>query len=155
MAIEIERKFLVINDSWKAHVESSAKLKQGYLATASNATVRLRIAKGGAQLNIKGATVGISRAEYEYEIPREDAEEMLGRMTLGAVIEKTRFKVRCGDHLWDLDLFGGENAGLIMAEVELAEEDEAFAMPDWAGQEVTGDARYYNASLTGKPYTTW
>lgn len=155
MGIEIERKFLVVNDNWKTSVESSASLKQGYLATQPLATIRVRIAEGRAQLNIKGATSGISRAEYEYDIPPRDAEEILDQMADGAVIEKQRFKVRCGGHLWDLDVFRGDNEGLVIAEVELASEDEPFEMPDWAGDEVSGDARYYNASLVNKPYNTW
>jgi len=155
MAIEIERKFLVINNNWKAHVVSSASLKQAYLATQPKVTIRVRIADGIAQLNIKGATSGISRSEYEYDIPPADAEEMLSQMTDGTVIEKQRFKVRCGEHVWDLDVFHGDNQGLVVAEVELASEDAPFEMPDWAGDEVSGDTRYYNASLITHPYNTW
>ena len=155
MPTEIERKFLVVNDNWKAGVESRADLKQGYLASQPNATVRVRIAEGRAQLNIKGPTRGISRSEYEYEIPSREAEEILEQLADGAVIEKERFKVRCGGHVWDLDVFKGDNAGLVIAEVELANEEESFEMPDWAGSEVSGDARYYNASLVKNPYSRW
>jgi adenylate cyclase len=155
MPIEIERKFLVVNDNWKAQVESRASLKQGYLASQSNATIRVRVADGRAQLNIKGPTRGISRLEYEYDIPPRDAEEILDRLAEGAVIEKERYKVRCGGHVWDLDVFQGDNAGLVVAEVELASEAEHFEMPDWAGEEVSGDARYYNASLVKHPFTCW
>lgn len=155
MPTEIERKFLVVNDNWKAGVESRADLKQGYLASQPNATVRVRIAEGRAQLNIKGPTRGISRSEYEYEIPAREAEEILERLAEGAVIEKERFRVRCGGHVWDLDVFKGDNAGLVIAEVELASEEESFEMPDWAGGEVSGDARYYNASLVKNPYCRW
>lgn len=155
MAVEIERKFLVVNDSWKAQVESESTLKQGYLSAEKSLSIRVRIAKGRAQLTIKGTTSGISRSEYEYEIPQQDAQEMMDNLVSGSVIDKTRYKVRCGDHLWDLDLFHGDNQGLIMAEVELASEEEAFQMPDWAGQEVSDDPRYYNANLITHPYCDW
>jgi adenylate cyclase len=155
MPVEIERKFLVINDSWKQQVESESSLKQGYLSAEKTLSIRVRIAKGRAQLTIKGATSGISRSEYEYEIPQQDAQEMMDNLVSGSVIDKTRYKVRSGDHLWDLDLFHGDNQGLIMAEVELASETEAFQMPDWAGEEVSDDPRYYNANLITHPYCDW
>lgn len=155
MPVEIERKFLVINDSWKQQVESESTLKQGYLSAEKEISIRVRIAKGRAQLTIKGATSGISRSEYEYEIPQQDAQEMMDNLVSGSVIDKTRYKVRCGDHLWDLDLFHGDNQGLIMAEVELVSETEAFQMPDWAGEEVSDDSRYYNANLITHPYCDW
>ena len=155
MAIEIERKYLVINDKWKDSVESESAMKQGYLATVDNASIRVRVANGKAFLNIKSATLGIKRSEYEYQIPLQDGEEMLANLTSGAVIDKVRYKVRCGDHLWDLDLFHGDNEGLVVAEVELDAEDEGFEIPEWAGAEVSGDAKYYNASLVKHPYCDW
>ena len=155
MAVEIERKYLVVNDKWKSFVESEAAMKQGYLATVANASIRVRVAKGRAYLNIKSATVGIRRAEYEYEIPLQDGEEMLANLTSGSVIDKVRYKVRCGDHVWDLDLFHGDNSGLMVAEVELDSEDESFEMPQWAGEEVSGDVKYYNSSLVKHPYCDW
>lgn len=155
MAVEIERKFLVINDDWKAQVEGESSLKQGYLSAEKDLSVRVRIAKGKGQLTVKGGTSGISRSEYEYEIPLQDAEEMIADLVSGSVIDKTRYKVRCGDHVWDLDLFHGDNQGLIMAEVELASESEPFQMPGWAGQEVSDDPRYYNANLISHPYCDW
>ena len=155
MAVEIERKYLVVNDKWKPFVESEAAMKQGYLATVANASIRVRVAKGRAYLNIKSATVGIRRAEYEYEIPLQDGEEMLANLTSGSVIDKVRYKVRCGDHVWDLDLFHGDNSGLMVAEVELDSEDESFEMPQWAGEEVSGDVKYYNSSLVKHPYCDW
>ena len=155
MAVEIERKFLVVNDSWKAKVESESSLKQGYLSADKTLSIRVRIARGRAHLTIKGATAGISRSEYEYEIPQQDAREMIDNLVTGSVIDKTRYKVRCGDHLWDLDLFHGDNQGLIMAEVELASESESFQMPDWAGEEVSDDPRYYNANLISHPFCDW
>ena len=155
MAVEIERKYLVVNDSWKPFAVAETSMKQGYLATVANASIRVRIAKGKAFLNIKSATLGIRRSEYEYEIPLQDGEEMLANLTSGSVIDKTRYKVRCGNHIWDLDLFHGDNAGLVVAEVELGSEDESFAMPEWAGEEVSTDLRYYNASLVKHPYCDW
>jgi len=155
MATEIERKFLVINDLWREHVINSSVLKQAYLSTRKNATVRVRIADEQAFLTIKSATVGISRAEFEYEVPLADAEAMLQLRQGGAVIEKTRYKVKCGKHVWDLDIFQGENSGLQVAEVELESEAEQFQLPEWAGAEVSHDHRYLNANLIDHPYSKW
>lgn len=155
MAVEIERKYLVNNDSWRASVEAQARIMQGYLANDDNASIRVRVKGGVAYLTIKGATSGISRSEYEYPIPVEDAEAMLRELAVFPAIDKVRYSVRAGRHLWDLDVFAGENEGLVMAEVELGSEDEAFEMPAWAGEEVSGDARYYNVSLAQKPYKHW
>jgi len=155
MAVEIERKFLVKNDKWKAFVVSEAAMKQGSLATLEKSSIRVRVADGRAHLNIKSVTLGIRRSEYEYEIPLGDGEEILAELTAGAVIDKVRYKVRCGEHIWEVDLFRGDNAGLIVAEVELNAEDESFEMPEWAGEEVSGDPRYYNASLVKHPYCDW
>lgn len=155
MATEIERKYLVINDKWKSKVISESVLKQGYVANQKNATVRVRIAQGVAHLNIKSATTGITRAEYEYEIPLDDAEKILDEIAEQPFIDKTRYKVQCGEHVWDLDLFAGANSGLVMAEIELSDENELFELPDWAGEEVSDDARYYNSCLVKKPFSTW
>ncbi len=155
MGVEIERKFLVKNDAWRYSVESEHHIMQGYLASDARITVRVRVKGDAAFLTIKGATSGIGRSEYEYPIPLADGEAMLRELSLPAVIEKTRYRVRCGAHVWDLDVFAGENAGLVMAEVELESEDEAFEQPDWAGEEVTGDPRYYNASLARHPFNRW
>jgi len=155
MALEIERKFLVVSDDWQAQVEGESVIKQGYLANRPGATVRVRVAGERAWLNIKGATLGICRSEYEYEIPLVDAEEMLATLVSGAIIHKVRYRVRCGVHLWDLDVFAGENQGLCLAEVELADEHESFERPVWAGREVSAEPRYYNASLIEHPYSTW
>ena len=155
MATEIERKFLVKNNLWRDHILSESVLKQGYLANLPNATVRVRISKDQAHLNIKSKTVGISRAEFEYEIPMDDAEALLTEIAQKPYIDKTRYKVQCGDHVWDLDIFVGENEGLVVAEVELNDEDEHFEMPSWAGEEVSDDPRYYNSSLVKVPYSQW
>jgi adenylate cyclase len=155
MAREIERKYRVINENWKSAVEAEATLKQGYLTAQPDLAIRVRIDGAQAQLNIKSATSGISRSEYEYAIPRQDAEEILANLVSGTVIDKTRYKVRCGEHLWDLDVFHGDNQGLVMAEIELEREDEPFEMPGWVGEEVSDDPRYYNANLIRHPYRDW
>ncbi|MCU7904672.1 MAG: CYTH domain-containing protein [Candidatus Thiodiazotropha sp. (ex Epidulcina cf. delphinae)] len=155
MPLEIERKYLVINDNWKDSVVRQVAIKQGYLATTPKVGIRVRLAGEEANLNIKSKTVGLSRSEYEYPILLEDAREMLENLVAGAVIDKVRYKVRCGDHLWDLDVFHGANRGLLVAEVELTSEEETFQMPDWAGEEVSTDTRYYNASLVNHPFCDW
>jgi len=155
MAVEIERKFLVAGDSWKTAVQDEKVLMQGYLANQSHATIRVRVAGVQAYLTIKGPGNGLSRSEYEYPIPAADAAAMLRELSVSSPIEKTRYKVRAGDHVWDLDVFAGANAGLVLAEVELGSEDEAFTRPDWLGAEVTGEARYYNVNLARHPYRHW
>jgi adenylate cyclase len=155
MATEIERKFLVTGDTWKGAVEAERRIRPGYLTTDRGVTVRARIKGDKAFLTIKGPTEGISRSEYEYEIPVADAEAMLRDLAASGLIEKTRFDVRCGAHLWELDVFDGDNAGLVMAEIELSSPAEGFDMPDWAGKEVSDDPRYYNASLARHPYKHW
>ncbi|MES9903914.1 MAG: CYTH domain-containing protein [Sedimenticola sp.] len=155
MAIEIERKFLVANDEWKRSVVSEAVLKQGYLANQANASVRVRIDGDKANLNIKSITIGIKRAEFEYEVPLDDAEEMLAKVAERPFIDKIRYKVKCGEHIWELDVFAGENSGLVVAEIELDSEDEAFELPAWAGDEVSDDVRYYNVNLVQHPYSNW
>jgi len=155
MTTEIERKFLVVNESWRDAVESEAHLMQGYLSEGGGATVRVRVKGDAGFLTIKGRMQGISRSEYEYEIPVADAKAMLDELSSSPPIDKTRYLVRCGAHVWELDLFHGANAGLVMAEVELASEDEPFQMPDWAGLEVSDDLRYYNSNLARRPFTLW
>lgn len=155
MGIEIERKFLVKNDAWRAHVESRVHIVQGYLADDGGLTVRVRVKGEEAFLTIKGASRGISRAEYEYRIPVQDAEAMLGDLALFPPVDKMRHRVRVAEHVWDLDVFAGENAGLVMAELELVSEDEPFEMPEWAGDEVSDDPRYYNVNLAQHPYKDW
>jgi adenylate cyclase len=155
MTLEIERKYLVINDKWRDNVVKKSVMKQGYLANVPNASVRVRVSGSEARLTIKGRSKGISRNEYEYSIPLQDAEDILSNHISGALVEKVRYKVKCGDHVWDLDVFTGANHGLIMAEVELNSEEEGFKMPEWAGEEVSSDERYYNACLAFHPYSDW
>jgi len=154
MATEIERKFLVHNDHWRPLVERSMALRQGYLISDEHSSVRVRISDEEAFLNIKSATVGVSRLEFEYPIPVADAEEMLDKLCHHR-LEKTRHLVQHEGHLWEIDEFHGANAGLIVAEVELQDAEEAYQLPAWAGEEVSEDIRYYNSRLAEQPYSTW
>lgn len=155
MATEIERKFLVLNDSWRAGVAGQAHYRQGYLANSAGASVRVRVAGGKGYLNIKSMTLGVRRHEFEYLIPVAEAEEMLNHLCVGPLIEKVRYRVPYGDHLWEIDVFEGDNAGLLVAEIELQAEDECFELPPWAGEEVSHDSRYYNVCLAQHPYKEW
>ncbi len=155
MATEIERKFLVTNDGWREAVYKSVRYRQGYLASDKGCSVRVRISDKEAHLNIKSATLGISRLEYDYPIPVEDADEILDRLCTSPVVEKTRHYVRQGTHVWEIDVFEGENTGLIVAEIELGSEDETFERPAWLGEDVSHDKRYYNVALAKMPYSQW
>jgi adenylate cyclase len=154
MVQEIERKFLVKNDAWR-HNADATRVRQGFLSTEPARTVRIRVAGDRGTLTIKGKTVGATREEFEYEIPREQAEQLLDTLCLRPLIEKVRHVFREGAHTWEVDVFEGENAGLVVAEIELEREDEVFERPDWLGREVTDDPRYFNANLVKKPYRTW
>lgn len=155
MGVEIERKFLVVHDSWKSNVMSATRIVQGYLAHTDTTTVRVRIKGEVAYLTIKGTSTGISRSEYEYPIPVADAEAMLAEMAQGPVIDKVRHLIDVDGHTWELDVFAGENAGLVMAEVELDADNEDFTVPDWAGLDVSDDSRYYNVNLASNPFRNW
>ena len=155
MGIEIERKFLLASDAWRREVSESRRLVQGYLMRGTDTAIRVRIQGRTAMLNVKHTNDGINRLEYEYEIPLGDAHELLERVALRPLIDKTRHHVREGDHLWEIDEFHGENAGLVIAEIELAHADEAFNKPAWLGEEVSADVRYYNSSLSERPYSRW
>lgn len=151
---EIERKFLLKNDEWRSRVQASRTLRQGYLCGNDRASVRVRVDGDQANLNIKSATLGVERLEFEYAIALEQAEVMLSELA-GQVVEKTRHEVRHHGHLWEIDEFAGDNAGLIVAEVELEDAQEPFERPDWLGDEVSGDPRYYNTELARHPYSRW
>lgn len=155
MPIEIERKFLVRDESWRAIVESSSRILQGYLSLDRHLAVRVRLRGDAAFLTLKGGTRGIRRSEFEYPIPRADAQAMLDTLAVAPPVDKVRHLIRVGGHLWELDVFAGENAGLVMAEIELGSEDEAFERPDWLGDEVSEDPRYYNANLARFPFRSW
>lgn len=154
MPREIERKFLLSGDGWRA-LGAGVPYRQGYLSTVPGRSVRVRLVRDKGYLTIKGITVGATRAEYEYEIPAEDASEMLSNLCERPLIEKTRYRVEYHGLTWEIDEFDGDNAGLVIAEVELEAEDQAISLPEWVGKEVTGDPRYYNASLIANPYTQW
>lgn len=153
MAIEIERKFLVENDSWKEEAGEGQVCKQGYLCSGNGKTVRVRIMGNKAFLTIKGPTNGISRSEFEYEIPPVEAQGMLD--LCGNPVEKTRYFIQHAGMQWELDVFAGANEGLVMAEIELDAEDQNIDLPEWAGEEVSGDTRFYNAYLAEYPFSTW
>ena len=154
MATEIERKFLVVGEDWRVLARAS-RYRQGYLSTVRERTVRVRTIGGKGFLTVKGATVGATRREYEYEIPGADADEMLDSLCEKPIIEKNRYKIPLGGVTWEVDEFLGVNDGLIVAEVELQSEDQSFPKPDWIGEEVTGDPRYFNANLVARPFSTW
>lgn len=153
---EIERKFLVKNERFKSLATAKKKIAQGYLNTNPERTVRVRIADEKAFLTIKGKgnETGMTRFEWEKEIPLEEAKSLLELCEKG-VIEKTRFEIPSGKHLFEVDEFYGENVGLIIAEIELSDENEAFEKPDWLGKEVTNDERFYNAYLSKNSFKNW
>ena len=154
MGVEIERKFLVRGDDWKA-LGQGVQLRQGYLSSAPERTVRIRIEGKSAMLTIKGISTGATRSEWEYPIPLNDAEAFLDTLCERPLIEKKRYRIPFEGMVWEVDEFFGENAGLVVAEIELAAEDQPFARPDWIGEEVTHDSRYFNSSLIRNPYSTW
>jgi len=154
MGVEIERKYLLDNDSWRGQVTASTPMHQSYFA-GHGATIRVRIDSSSAWLTIKGPTRSLSRDEFEYAIPVADAEHMLANYCIQPGIEKIRHLVRHADKEWEVDEFLGANEGLIVAEVELESEHQAIEKPDWLGKEVSNDPRYRNAALLLKPYSTW
>ena len=154
MAVEIERKFLVLDDSWREGA-MGILFRQGYLSTEPERTVRVRLEGDTGKLTIKGKSIGISRSEYEYQIPSADAAELLDNLCLRPLIEKTRYRVEYAGQVWEIDEFHGDNDGLVIAEIELETESVAFEQPGWVGQEVSGEPRYYNASLVKNPYKNW
>ena len=154
MAKEIERKFLVASEDWRALARGS-RYRQGYLSTVKERTVRVRTIDDKGFLTVKGITVGATRSEYEYEIPAADADEMLNDLCEKPIIEKNRYKIPLGGVTWEVDEFLGTNDGLIVAEVELQSEDQSFPKPDWIGEEVTDDPRYFNSNLIARPFSTW
>jgi adenylate cyclase len=154
MGKEIERKFLVKGDAWRG-LAPGKKYRQGYLSTVKERTVRVRTAGDHGYITVKGVSTGASRAEYEYEIPVADANEMLDNLCQRPLIEKTRYRIPQDDVAWEVDEFEGENRGLIVAEVELKDEKQQVALPLWLGKEVTDDPRYFNANLVANPFIKW
>jgi adenylate cyclase len=155
MAIEIEHKFLLANSDWRKQISRSVKYRQGYLSSQASSSIRVRISDDHAWLNIKSATIGNHRHEYEYEIPLDDANEILTNLCRKPLIEKTRHLVHDDGNIWEIDEFEGENRGLIVAEIELPELGRPFSKPQWLGPEVTHDLRYYNNNLALHPFSEW
>ena len=154
MGEEIERKFLVSGEAWRQTAEGT-RYRQGFLSTEPERTVRVRVAGPRGSITVKGKNLGARRAEFEYEIPLADAERMLDTLCKRPLIEKVRYVLAVGAHTWEIDVFEGDNAGLVVAEIELRREDEAFERPEWVGDEVTDDPRYFNSNLVANPYRAW
>ena len=154
MGKEIERKFLVKDDIFKTLAQGTS-YRQGYLNSQKERVVRVRTIDDKGFLTVKGITTGATRVEYEYEIPVKDAEAMLDELCEKPLIEKNRYKIKQGNFIWEVDEFFGENQGLICAEVELAREAQSYDKPEWIGEEVTGDPKYFNSNLIQNPYKNW
>jgi len=156
MSIEIERKFLIKNDAWKERAKKGKLYRQGYIPTAKGATVRVRVIKNKkAILTVKGAKHGISRSEWEYSIPVEEANQILEELCNGYIIEKTRHKLKDNDLEWEIDVFHKENEGLVTAEVELESEEQYITLPGWIGKEVSKSSKYSSAALARLPFNKW
>ncbi len=154
MPQEIERKFLVIGDQWRT-LAVPQRYRQGYIPTQGQHSVRIRRVGQQGYLTLKGPTIGLTRAEFEYPIPVDDAQTLLDAFCRPPLIDKNRYRIPMGELVWEVDEFLGDNAGLVVAEVELPAEDYPLSRPDWIGQDVSGDARYYNSSLVNHPYCQW
>ncbi|MDO5532913.1 CYTH domain-containing protein [Sutterella sp.] len=154
MAKEVERKFLVKGDGWRGLAEG-VHYRQGYLNSVKERTVRIRTVGDRAVITVKGLTVGVTRMEFEYEIPYDDCVAMLDNLAEKPIIEKTRYKIPMGGFVWEIDEFAGVNEGLVVAEIELPSPETPFEKPDWIGEEVSSDPRYFNNNLVAHPYTTW
>ena len=154
MGTEIERKFLLKNDAWR-NLADGVHYRQGYLNSAKERTVRVRIINNKGFLTVKGSNIGATRLEFEYEIPKNECDIMLAHLVEKPVIEKIRYKIDYKGFTWEIDEFFKENRGLIVAEIELESEDQKFEIPGWIGKEVTNDPRYFNSNLINNPYTNW
>jgi adenylate cyclase len=155
MSFEIERKFLVRNDSWRNSATRHNKIRQAYLDSDAKVSIRVRIKDdGSATLTLKSRSSKLRRREFEYAIPTPDAEELI-LLRRGHIVEKVRYIVPCGNLNWEIDVFSGENLGLVIAEIELLDENHQIELPPWVGSEVTGQDRYYNGTLAQHPYGSW
>ena len=154
MGTEIERKFLVVGDGWRGKGDGKL-LQQGYLCFGPPVAVRVRMSGEHAVLNMKKASLSITRDEFEYAIPCADGAEILAKLCEGSIIEKTRYEVKYKGMIWEVDEFHGANAGLIIAEIELSSEEQTFEKPAWVGEEVSAEPRYLNTHLSRRPYSTW
>lgn len=155
MPQEIERKFLVADDGWRGGADAGRAFRQSYLAETDRAVVRVRIIDGkDAVITIKSGKSDLSRSEFEYPVPLADAEALTG-LRQGSELSKTRFRAPYGGRTWEVDVYSGDNAGLVVAEIELEKEEAAVKLPPWLGREVTGDRRFYAAQLSQRPYRSW
>ncbi|MDF2432113.1 MAG: adenylate cyclase [Mucilaginibacter sp.] len=155
MGIEIERKFLVDYEKWRRlEKPAGTHYRQGYILDDAKRTIRVRLAGDHGFITIKGISTGISRKEFEYEIPAKDATELIDNFA-GSEVEKTRYRITYAGKLWEVDEFSGDNEGLLMAEIELKQEDEKFEKPDWINKEVSDDERFYNSNLSKNPFKNW
>jgi adenylate cyclase len=155
MGIEIERKFLLLNNDWQNDVSNKVKIVQGYLANTELSSIRIRLQGEIANLNIKSMQLGVCRSEFEYPVPVIEAENMLNKLCLRPLIDKTRYYIKHAAHIWEIDVFEAENFGLVVAEIELSTINEKFEHPPWLGKEVSDDERYYNVSLIKHPFKNW
>lgn len=155
MGVEIEKKFLVQSDTWKEGIKDSIPMKQGYLEQGNKVSVRVRVEGEQSFLNIKSMDMGMKRLEYEYPIPLQDADEILAKLCTGPLITKTRYLVSYEGLCWEVDVFKGDNDGLVVAELEMESVDQNIPIPPWVGTEVTDYIRYYNISLVHYPYAQW
>lgn len=155
MSIEIERKFLLKSDDWRLLKHTHKHYKQAYFCNTNKVSIRVRIADDSAWIGFKSATRDITRFEYEYQVPIAEAEHMMEQFSQGAIISKVRYFVPFEQHLWEIDVFEGDNQGLVVAEIELNNEDETFIKPCWIGEEVSQDGRYYNSNLVSFPFKDW
>ena len=155
MGTEIERKYLIKSERWKDTADTGKQYIQGYLVGSKHASVRVRIQGDKAYINIKSATIDITRQEFEYEIPINEAKEMLETLCEKPLIDKVRYHLKIDQHTWEIDVFAGDNNGLVVAEIELTDKNEAFQKPSWLGKEVSHDERYYNTSLVHYPFKDW
>jgi len=154
MGTEIERKFLLIGDAWRENARGIL-LRQGYISSQPGRTVRVRTSNNQGYLTLKGKTTGITRCEFEYPIPLDDANMLFDQLCEQPILEKIRYLVDYKGFTWEVDEFLGDNAGLLIAEIELEAEDQSFAKPEWIGEEVSGDRRYFNSSLSRYPFLRW
>lgn len=154
MGLEIEKKFLITNDNWKT-LGTGKEYSQGYLSSGKETSLRIRTIGERGIITVKGPNEGGKRLEFEYDIPYVDAREMLDKLCHKPLIDKIRYKIPFGGFTWEVDVFKGENEGLVFAEIELESVDQPFDIPEWIGEEVTGDPRYYNANLVSYPYSEW
>ncbi|MCD6292612.1 MAG: CYTH domain-containing protein [Deltaproteobacteria bacterium] len=155
MPIEIERKFLLRDESWRSQADAGTPMRQGYLSNNAKSSIRVRISGEQAHLNIKSSTPGCVRQEYEYPVPLVEAEELLADLCHELLIEKIRYHVDVSGFIWEIDVFSGVNQGLVVAEIELDEIGQNFPRPAWLGREVSDEIRYYNSHLAGYPYSRW